>query len=296
MIRNVNIGFDLRTIHSNGARVFFILVYIHVRRGFIFSSFKYKSTWIRGVIILLILIRIAFIGYVLPWGQISFWGATVITNLLRAIPYVGRTLVEWLWGGFSIRNATLRRFFIIHFLIPFILTTLIIIHLLSLHITGSNKPLGTNPLVDKIKFHPFFYLKDLITITLLIISLSWLSIIMPFYLGDPENFNIANPLNTPIHIQPEWYFLFAYSILRSIPNKLGGVIGLVISIVIILILRRFKKNKPSKKFKPIFKLFFWGFSLIFITLTWIGSKPVEEPFESNRKIVRLIYFIVLLSN
>lgn len=296
IIRDVNIGFDLRAIHSNGASVFFILIYIHIRRGVLQSSFKYKHTWFTGLIILISLIAIAFIGYVLPWGQISFWGATVITNLIRAIPYLGGVVVTWLWGGFCVGNATLTRFFIIHFFLPFILIFLVVTHLTSLHITGSNKPLGNNPSIDKIMFQPFFYTKDLITLIILIIILLVISIYKPFFIGDPENFNIANPLNTPIHIQPEWYFLFAYSILRSIPNKLGGVIGLFMSILLVLIISSFKKIKLSKKIKPSFKWSFWLYAIIFSLLTWIGAKPIEPPFEKNNKFIRFLYFTTLIIN
>jgi len=211
------------------------------------SSFKITNTWATGVTILLILIATAFLGYVLPWGQISFWGATVITNLLSAIPYVGITVVEWLWGGFSIRKATLRRFFMLHFLIPFILITLIMLHLLSLHQSGSNKPTGTLKDTDKISFHPFFSRKDIPTASTLLMFILIISINKPFLLRDPENFNIANPIITPIHIQPEWYFLFAYAILRSIPRKLGGVVALILSISSLYLLVFMKKHKTTKK-------------------------------------------------
>jgi len=240
IMRDVNYGWMLRIIHINGASLFFILIYIHIRRGIIFSCYKNIYTWGSGTGILFLLIGTAFIGYVLPWGQISFWGATVITNLVSAIPYMGNLIVQWLWGGFSVSGATLRRFFILHFLLPFILIALIIIHLLSLHMTGSKSPLGLNANIDKVKFFPYFASKDLLGLIILLFFLLVTSLIYTYDSGDPENFNPANPLNTPIHIQPEWYFLFAYAILRSIPNKLGGVIALVISIVIIIILP-FKK-------------------------------------------------------
>lgn len=241
IIRDVNFGWILRIVHINGAAIFFIVIFIHIRRGIIFSSFKSKPTWVSGTVILLVLMGTAFIGYVLPWGQISFWGATVITNLVSAIPYIGKRIVEWLWGGFSVGGATLSRFFILHFLLPFILASIIIIHLISLHVMGSNSPIGLNPNTDKISFHPFFTSKDLLGAIIFFIVLIAISFLIPYSIGDPENFNPANPLNTPIHIQPEWYFLFAYAILRSIPNKLGGVLALLISILIILILP-FKKK------------------------------------------------------
>lgn len=291
--REVNYGYILRFLHINGASIFFILAFIHIRRGINQSSFKYTSTWISGVIILLILIATAFLGYVLPWGQISFWGATVITNLLSAIPIVGRILVRWLWGGFSIGIATLRRFFSLHFLLPFTLVGIVIVHLASLHQTGSNQPRGINTNTDKTPFHPYFSRKDIITALALIISLIVISSINPIVIGDPENFNPANPLNTPPHIQPEWYFLFAYAILRSIPNKLGGVVALLSSIIALTLLNSLSRIKASKKFTPIRKKIFWIFSSIFLILTYIGACPVEPPFEETGKIIRLTYFIAI---
>lgn len=296
IIRDINWGYELRFIHINIASILFIYIFIHIRRNLIKSSYKLKEVWVRGVIILLTIIATSFLGYVLPWGQISFWGATVITNLLSAIPIFGVNIVEWLWGGFSINNSTLNRFFSLHFLLPFIILAIIILHLISLHQKGSNKPLGANPNTDKIPFHPFFSIKDIAPIITLIIILILISRIKPFILRDPENFNLANPLNTPIHIQPEWYFLFAYAILRSIPNKLGGVIALVLSILILLPLVMLKKIKSSKKWIPNLKFLFWSFSRTFLILTWIGAKPVEQPFEEIGKIFRVLYFIVLVLN
>lgn len=219
--RDVNFGWLLRTIHANGASFFFICLYIHVGRGIYYGSYNLIHTWIVGILILFLVIAAAFIGYVLPWGQISFWGATVITNLLSAIPYLGTDLVQWVWGGFAVDNATLTRFFTFHFIIPFIVAAFVIIHLLFLHQTGSNNPMGINRNLDKIPFHPYFTFKDITGFIVLLILLTILSLINPYLLGDPDNFTPANPLVTPVHIQPEWYFLFAYAILRSIPNKLG---------------------------------------------------------------------------
>jgi len=240
IIRDVNRGWILRFIHLNGASLIFMLIFIHISRGILFSSHKLSRMWISGIIILFLIIATAFLGYVLPWGQISFWGASVITNLVSAIPYLGKIIVEWLWGGFSIRNATLNRFFTLHFLLPIALILIALIHLISLHSTGSNNPLGYIRL-DKLPFHPYFSRKDSLGIIKLILISFLIRILLPFYLCDPENFNPANPLNSPIHIQPEWYFLFAYAILRSIPNKLGGVIGLIAAILIISILPLKKK-------------------------------------------------------
>nr|AIM56861.1 cytochrome b [Papilio polytes] len=256
--RNVNYGWLIRTLHANGASFFFICIYLHIGRGIYYESFNLKYTWMVGIIILFILMATAFMGYVLPWGQMSFWGATVITNLLSAIPYLGSMLVNWIWGGFAIDNATLTRFYSFHFLFPFIILMLTMIHLLFLHQTGSNNPLGMNSNLDKIPFHPFFTFKDLIGFILLLSLLSMLTLTNPYLLGDPDNFTPANPLVTPIHIQPEWYFLFAYAILRSIPNKLGGVIALIMSILILIILPlTFNKKIQGIQFYPLNQMLFW---------------------------------------
>lgn len=295
--RNVNYGWLIRTLHANGASFFFICIYFHIGRGIYYESFNLKYTWIIGVIILFLLMATAFIGYVLPWGQISFWGATVITNLLSAIPYLGTILVNWIWGGFAVDNATLTRFYTFHFLLPFIITIITIIHLLFLHQTGSNNPLGINSNLDKIPFHPFFTYKDLIGFIILIIMLTLLSLINPYLLGDPDNFIPANPLVTPVHIQPEWYFLFAYAILRSIPNKLGGVIALVISILILIILPfTFNKKIQGIQFYPLNQFLFWSFISIVILLTWIGARSVEAPYIITGQILTIVYFSYFIIN
>jgi len=294
IIRDVNSGWLIRSIHINGASLFFILIYTHIRRGILFASFKTTSVWISGILILFAIIATAFLGYVLPWGQISFWGATVITNLVSAIPYLGSTIVTWLWGGFSVRNATLNRFFSLHFLLPFIVTALIGVHVASLHITGSNNPIGIKSNIDKIPFHPYFSSKDVLGVVTILSSFLTLSLIYPYRLGDPDNFNPANPLSTPIHIQPEWYFLFAYAILRSIPNKLGGVIALVISILVIAFLPLKTKNNLSSKFNPLKKIIFWVFRSSFLVLTWIGANPVEPPYELIGQLTSTIYFLLIL--
>jgi len=295
--RNVNYGWLLRTLHANGASIFFICIYLHIGRGIYYNSFTYLYTWIVGVIILFLLIATAFIGYVLPWGQISFWGATVITNLLSAIPYLGTDLVQWIWGGFAVDNATLTRFFTFHFVLPFIILAFVIIHLLFLHQTGSNNPLGINSNIDKIPFHPYFTFKDIVGFIIILIILIFLTLSNPYILGDPDNFIPSNPLVTPIHIQPEWYFLFAYAILRSIPNKLGGVIALIISIRILFILpfthiRKFK----GIQFYTINKILFWTILIILILLTWIGACPVEDPYIIIGQLLRIIYFMYFLIN
>lgn len=295
--RDVNYGWLLRTIHANGARFFFICIYLHIGRGIYFKSYIYIYTWNVGVILLFLTIGTAFIGYVLPWGQISFWGATVITNLLSAVPFIGNELVQWLWGGFAVDNATLTRFFTFHFLLPFIITAFTIIHLLFLHQTGSNNPLGINRKTRKIPFHPYFSFKDIVGFIIILRALIFLCLTNPYLLGDPDNFIPANPLVTPPHIQPEWYFLFAYAILRSIPNKLGGVIALVISIAILFSLPlTHKRNFRTIKFYPLNKILFWNFVIIVILLTWIGARPVEDPFIFTGQTLTVTYFIYYLIN
>lgn len=294
--RNINYGWLLRTIHANGASLFFICLYLHIGRGIYYSSYSLKFTWTIGILIFFLTIATAFLGYVLPWGQISFWGATVITNLISAIPYIGYNIVLWIWGGFAIENATLTRFYSFHFILPFIITIIVIIHLLFLHQTGSNNPLGINRNIDKIYFHPFFSWKDIIGFNIIIILLISIVLISPYLLSDPDNFLLANPLVTPIHIQPEWYFLFAYAILRSIPNKLGGVIALLLSILIFIVFPIIKKNILSSNFYPLNKILFWIFFQLFILLTWIGINPVEPPFIIIGQILTLLYFMYLPLN
>lgn len=295
--RDVNYGWLLRTLHANGASFFFICIYLHVGRGIYYGSYKYLYTWTVGVILFFLTIGTAFIGYVLPWGQISFWGATVITNLLSAIPYIGTDLVQWLWGGFAVDNATLVRFFSFHFLFPFIIAAFTIIHLLFLHQTGSNNPLGINRNSDKIPFHPYFSYKDIFGFIVILIFLTFLTLIAPYILGDPDNFIPANPLVTPPHIQPEWYFLFAYAILRSIPNKLGGVIALVISIAILFILPFTNKfTFQSTQFYPINQILFWIITITVVLLTWIGARPVEDPYILTGQLLTVIYFLYFIIN
>nr|UHM24623.1 cytochrome b [Brahmaea certhia] len=294
--RNVNYGWLIRTLHANGASFFFICIYLHIGRGIYYESFNLKYTWMIGVIILFLLMATAFMGYVLPWGQMSFWGATVITNLLSAIPYLGTMLVNWIWGGFAVDNATLTRFYTFHFLLPFILAMMTMIHLLFLHQTGSNNPLGLNSNLDKIPFHPFFTFKDLIGFIMLMLLLVMLTLTNPYLLGDPDNFIPANPLVTPIHIQPEWYFLFAYAILRSIPNKLGGVIALVMSILILIIMPlTFLKKIQGLQFYPINQIMFWFLVMMIILLTWIGARPVEDPYIITGQLLTVFYFSYFIS-
>nr|ARH54884.1 cytochrome b [Brachypterolus vestitus] len=295
--RDVNYGWLIRTLHANGASFFFICLYIHIGRGIYYGSFKLTNTWMMGVTIFFIIMGTAFLGYVLPWGQMSFWGATVITNLVSAIPYLGTMIVQWIWGGFAVDNATLTRFFTLHFLLPFIISAMVIIHLLFLHQTGSNNPLGSNSNIDKVPFHPFFLLKDSVGFIVMLMLLSWLTLLNPYLLGDPDNFTPANPLITPIHIQPEWYFLFAYAILRSIPNKLGGVLALVLSIAILYIMPFINKSKfQSMQFYPLNKALFWTMVTIVFLLTWIGARPVEDPYILIGQILTIMYFTYYILN
>nr|AXS65719.1 cytochrome b [Cerambycidae sp. 7 KM-2017] len=295
--RNVNYGWLIRTLHANGASFFFICLYTHIGRGMYYSSYNLKETWLIGVTIFFLVMGTAFLGYVLPWGQMSFWGATVITNLVSAIPYLGTFIVQWIWGGFAVDNATLTRFFALHFILPFIVTAMVMIHLLFLHQTGSNNPMGTNSNMDKIPFHPYFIFKDLVGFLIMTMILLILTLTEPYLLGDPDNFTPANPLVTPIHIQPEWYFLFAYAILRSIPNKLGGVIALVMSIAILYILPFNNKKKfLSNQFYPMNKILFWTLTSNIILLTWIGARPVEDPYILIGQLLTVTYFLYYLIN
>nr|YP_009513724.1 cytochrome b [Matuta planipes]AXG76237.1 cytochrome b [Matuta planipes] len=295
--RDVNYGWLLRTMHANGASFFFICVYIHIGRGIYYGSYMIFHAWMIGVVILFMLMATAFLGYVLPWGQMSFWGATVITNLFSAIPYIGSDLVQWIWGGFSVDNATLTRFFTFHFILPFILAAASLVHILFLHQSGANNPLGIMSNLDKIPFHPYFSFKDIVGFIVMLSLLLFLSLMNPYLLGDPDNFIPANPLVTPPHIQPEWYFLFAYAILRSIPNKLGGVIALVAAVAILIILPFTHVSKfRSLTFYPSNQIMFWFLVAMFLLLTWIGARPVEDPYVFTGKTLTVMYFSYFLLN
>nr|YP_010957302.1 cytochrome b [Gymnothorax monostigma]WMY90603.1 cytochrome b [Gymnothorax monostigma] len=293
--RDVNYGWLIRNLHANGASFFFICLYMHIARGLYYGSYLYKETWNIGVVLFLLVMMTAFVGYVLPWGQMSFWGATVITNLLSAVPYVGNTLVQWIWGGFSVDNATLTRFFAFHFLLPFVVLAATVLHLLFLHETGSNNPAGLNSDADKIPFHPYFSYKDLLGFIIMLTALTSLALFYPNELGDPDNFIPANPMVTPPHIKPEWYFLFAYAILRSIPNKLGGVLALLFSILILMLVPFLHTSKQrALTFRPASQVLFWLLVADMFVLTWIGGMPVEHPFIIIGQAASVLYFTMFL--
>lgn len=291
IMREVNYGWVFRVAHANGARMMFVCLYLHVGRGIYYSSFKFLETWMIGVTILVLGMATAFLGYVLPWGQMSFWGATVITNLLRAIPWVGEDVVNWVWGGFAVGYPTLVRFFSLHFLIPFVIAGISGVHLIFLHETGSRNPLGVRSDYRKIRFHPYFVYKDVFGFLVMYILMGWIVGFVPWDLGDPENFIKANPLVTPEHIQPEWYFLFAYAILRSIPNKLGGVMALLASVVVLWLVPGLGVRN---NFNFLGKLLFWVQVVIFLLLTWIGACPVEAPYIFIGQILTCVYFLFFM--
>lgn len=298
IMRDVNYGWLVRYVHANGASMFFIVVYIHMLRGLYYGSFirPRQLLWGVGVVIFLFMIIIAFMGYVLPWGQMSFWGATVITNSFSAVPVIGGDIVVWLWGGYSVGNPTLTRFFALHFFLPFFLVGLVVVHLIYLHKDGSNNPLGIDFIFyDSISFYPYYIIKDIFG---LIVFFSFFTIFVFFYpnvLGHPDNYIFANPLVTPTHIVPEWYLLLFYAILRSIPDKLFGVIALAGAIIILIFVPVLSHSEVrSYMFKPASKFFFWFFVVMSFTLGWIGSLPVKYPFVDLGKFLTVFYFVYFI--
>jgi len=297
IMRDVKYGWFIRYTHSNGASMFFIVVYLHILRGMYYGSYLYprEMLWISGVIIFLLMMATAFMGYVLPWGQMSFWGVTVITNLFSAIPYIGSSIVEWIWGGFAVGNATLNRFFSLHFLLPFLIVAMVIIHLALLHKDGSNNPIGVDTFVETIPFYPYFYVKDLLALYGYLIVFAILVFYYPNLLGHPDNYIPANPLSTPAHIVPEWYFLPFYAILRSIPDKLGGVLAMVGAILILMLLPYIDTTRVrSGEFRLIYVIFLWIWVINFFILGWIGQKPVEYPFIEIGQVATIYYFVFIL--
>ncbi len=297
IMRDVNYGWLLRYTHANGASFFFFVVYIHIFRGLYYGSYAHprQLLWCVGVIILLMMILTAFLGYVLPWGQMSFWAATVITNLASAVPFIGTDIVYWLWGGFAVDNPTLNRFYSLHYLFPFIILGLVGLHLILLHEYGSNNPLGSNYRLDYIPFHPYYTSKDLVGILVALMIFSVFVFFMPNALGHSDNYIPANPMVTPTHIVPEWYFLPFYAILRSIPDKLAGVCLLLAAIVILLIFPFFvKPSIRSAIFRPFARVLFWLFVVNCLLLGWIGGKPIETPFYEIGQLATLYYFLYFL--
>lgn len=297
IMRDVEGGWFLRYMHANGASMFFIVVYLHMFRGLYYGSYAQprELLWCVGVVILLLMIITAFIGYVLPWGQMSFWGATVITSLASAIPVVGDTIVTWLWGGFSIDNATLNRFFSLHYLLPFIIAGASVVHLAALHQYGSNNPLGTNSHVDKVSLYPYFYVKDLVAWVVFAMVFSLFVYFYPNTLGHPDNYIPANPMSTPAHIVPEWYFLWVYAILRSIPNKLGGVAAIALVFISLLALP-FLNTSPlrSSNFRPLYKRLYWLLVADVVLLSWLGQQPVEDPYITMGQLASVYFFFYFL--
>nr|QST18659.1 cytochrome b [Brachionus angularis] len=292
-----NYGWLLRLVHSTGASFFFFFIYLHIGRGLYYGSYIYPEVWNIGVVIYLILMGTAFLGYVLPWGQMSYWAATVITNLLSAIPWLGSVLVEWVWGGFAVGNPTLTRFFALHYLLPFVVTALVILHIFYLHLYGSSNPLGVSSNTNKVSFHYYYSVKDLYVYFVFLFVFMVFTLKYGYIFMDAENFIPANPLVTPTHIQPEWYFLFAYAILRSIPNKLGGVLGLVAAVMVLFIfsISTSKLLFTGSMYSPIARLVFWTLFSDFLLLTWLGSCPAESPYTEVAMFSTVAYFSLMFT-
>ena len=293
IMRNVKYGWVIRYLHANGASMFFMVVYAHIFRGLYYGSYIYprQKLWMSGIVIYILMMATAFMGYVLPWGQMSFWGATVITNLFSTIPFVGKNVVELLWGGFSVGNPTLNRFFSLHYLMPFAIAGMAIMHLALLHDVGSNNPLGLDVHEDKVTFYPYFYVKDLIAFFVLMLVFSFFLYFFPNVLNHSDNYIPADPLVAPAHIVPEWYFLPFYAILRCVPHKLGGVLAMGGAIVALLILPFLNTSQiRNSNFRPIYAWLFWFFVADFALLGWLGAKDVDEPYVTLGIISALYYF------
>ena len=297
IMRDVNNGWLIRYTHANGASFFFIVVYVHIFRGLYYGSYitPRESLWCSGVVIFILMMATAFMGYVLPWGQMSFWGATVITNLFSAVPLVGKDIVDWLWGGFAVDNPTLNRFFSLHFTLPFVIAGAVLIHLVLLHEVGSNNPLGLTLKTENVPFYPYFYTKDLFGLMVLLFVFFIFVFYYPNTLGHPDNYIEANPMKTPLHIVPEWYFLPFYAILRSIPNKIGGVIGMFGSLIVMLTIPFTNSSEiRSTAFRPIFKVCYWLLVVAFFLLGWVGQMPVEYPYTEIGVVSMIYYFFFFI--
>ncbi|WP_407050172.1 cytochrome bc complex cytochrome b subunit [Methyloraptor flagellatus] len=299
IMRDVNWGWLLRYMHANGASMFFIAVYIHMFRGFYYGSYKdpREVLWILGVLIFLLMMATAFMGYVLPWGQMSFWGATVITNLFSALPFVGDPIVTWLWGGFSVDNPTLNRFFSLHYLLPFVIVGVVILHVWALHVVGQNNPAGVElkSEQDSVAFTPYATIKDAFGMVCFFVLFGWFLFWVPNYMGHPDNYIEANPLVTPAHIVPEWYFLPFYAILRAIPDKLGGVIAMFSAIAVMFVLPWLDTSKVrSATYRPLYRQFFWIFAAVCVGLGYLGSQPPEGAFVIWSRVLTFYYFFHFL--
>jgi ubiquinol-cytochrome c reductase cytochrome b subunit len=297
IMRDVNNGWLIRYAHANGASFFFLVVYIHIARGLYYGSYMTprEHLWASGVVIFILMMATAFIGYVLPWGQMSFWGATVITNLFSAIPLIGDSIVQWLWGGFSVDNATLNRFYSLHYLLPFLIAGLVIAHLVLLHTNGNTNPLGIESKTDTVPFYPYLYVKDLFGFIVLMTLFTFVVYFYPNSLGHPDNYIPANPMVTPPHIVPEWYFLPFYAVLRSIPDKLGGVLAMGGALVVLLLMPLLNTSEiRSTAFRPIFRKLYWFLIMDFLILGWIGGNEVETPYIEIGQIATVLYFAFFL--
>ena len=297
IMRDVKNGWLIRYIHSNGASMFFIVVYAHICRGLYYGYYMEprEALWCSGVFIILLMMGTAFTGYVLPWGQMSFWGATVITSMVTAVPIAGQSIVEWLWGGFTVGNPTLKRFYSIHFVLPFVIAGLTLLHLALLHKVGSNSPIGSDTGVDDVPFYPYYFSKDAFALCTFLVFFATFVFYFPNTLNHPDNYIPADPLQTPAHVVPEWYFLPYYAILRSIPHKALGIIAMGGSILILLAIPFINTSYVrNTTFRPIFKIFFWIFIADFVILTWVGQKPVKDTYILVGQIATVYYFLFFI--